>query len=256
MTTATIGRITLEAGRTPAICVPLAGAHDGALRDAAALVRPDVADVVELRLDQCAAHTTPDALGALRVVRAALASDIPVIVTYRSAAEGGAGVASPDEVRLIMTAAMETGAADAIDVEQSLPTDTREALVTAAHEAGVPVVMSAHDFRSTPAAPEILERLRTQQRLGADVAKVAVMPQRFADVLALLEATAEFASAPTSIPAITMSMGRMGILSRLAGETVGSVMTFGRVGSESAPGQLDAAATRLALHSLHAAIAE
>ena len=37
---------------------------------------------------------------------------------------------------------------------------------------------------------------------------------------------------------ITMSMSRIGSISRIAGEAFGSAVTFGSIGQESAPGQL------------------
>jgi 3-dehydroquinate dehydratase-1 len=53
------------------------------------------------------------------------------------------------------------------------------------------------------------------------------------------------------VPAVTMSMGPLGAVSRVAGETFGSCLTFGTVGESSAPGQLDAAGLRATLELLH-----
>ena len=39
-------------------------------------------------------------------------------------------------------------------------------------------------------------------------------------------------------PLITMSMSRIGSISRISGEAFGSAVTFGSIGQESAPGQL------------------
>jgi 3-dehydroquinate dehydratase-1 len=50
-----------------------------------------------------------------------------------------------------------------------------------------------------------------------------------------------------------MAMGPLGVVSRLAGETFGSVLTFGTVGAASAPGQVDAARLRAALDLIHEA---
>jgi 3-dehydroquinate dehydratase I len=50
-----------------------------------------------------------------------------------------------------------------------------------------------------------------------------------------------------------MAMGPLGAVTRLAGETFGSVLTFGTVGAASAPGQLDAVRLRAALDLLHEA---
>ena len=38
-------------------------------------------------------------------------------------------------------------------------------------------------------------------------------------------------------PIVTMAMSSIGMVSRLAGETFGSALTFGAIGQRSAPGQ-------------------
>jgi 3-dehydroquinate dehydratase-1 len=49
-------------------------------------------------------------------------------------------------------------------------------------------------------------------------------------------------------------MGRLGAVSRLAGEAFGSAVTFGVVSESSAPGQVPIAALRTALDIVHQAI--
>ena len=74
---------------------------------------------------------------------------------------------------------------------------------------------------------------------GADIVKLAAMPQSAGDVLALLEVTARFREEHPDVPVITMSMGKLGSISRLCGETFGSCMTFGAHKKASAPGQYE-----------------
>jgi len=75
------------------------------------------------------------------------------------------------------------------------------------------------------------------EKLGADVAKVAVMPVNLDDVLTLLIATRE-ASKNLSIPFISLSMGPYGALTRLFGWVFGSSLTFAVGAARSAPGQV------------------
>ena len=77
------------------------------------------------------------------------------------------------------------------------------------------------------------------QAAGADLPKLAVMPQSRRDVLALLAATAEMADLHPETPIITMSMGALGGVSRICGEAMGSAMTFACAGKSSAPGQIE-----------------
>ena len=89
------------------------------------------------------------------------------------------------------------------------------------------------------------------QELGADILKIAVMPQNSRDVLTLLSATEEMTRLYAERPLITMSMGGTGLISRLCGETFGSAVTFGAVGKTSAPGQIAADELAQVLELLH-----
>ena len=84
-----------------------------------------------------------------------------------------------------------------------------------------------------------MERLRKMQELGADIPKIAVMPQSAKDVLTLLSATDEMVTKYADRPIITMSMAGTGLLSRLCGEVFGSAITFGAAKKASAPGQME-----------------
>lgn len=253
MTTTTIRGIVLGAG-LPKICVPLTGADVAALRAEAASLRPGDADLVELRIDHLAdvddAGAVDDALGAVR----ALLPDTPLLFTFRTREEGGEHSLDPSGYEELLTAAIASGRIDAVDVEMRTERERRERIVDAAHRAGVAVVMSSHDFVTTPDRDEIVGRLMTQQDLGADVVKIAVMPADAADVLTLLEATVAYSSTVGARPAITMAMGALGLVTRLAGETFGSCLTFGSVGRPSAPGQIDARALRDVLELMHGAV--
>jgi 3-dehydroquinate dehydratase I len=106
----------------------------------------------------------------------------------------------------------------------------------AARAAGVQLVLSFHDFQATPAADALQQRFALAQQLGADVAKIAVMPRGMDDVLTLLSATLA-ASQSLGIPVISMAMGGAGALTRLAGGLFGSALSFAVGEQASAPGQ-------------------
>ncbi len=81
------------------------------------------------------------------------------------------------------------------------------------------------------------QRFAQAQSLGADVAKIAVMPQRLEDVLSVLGATLE-SSQKLDIPLVSMSIGGYGSLTRLFGWAFGSAMSFVVGAAASAPGQV------------------
>jgi 3-dehydroquinate dehydratase-1 len=251
--TVRIGSVELGPGR-PKVCVPLTGATVEALEAEARDVPPAVADLVELRIDRFdEVGNGPAVEHAIRSVRAALDPAIPVLFTCRSAREGGgSGLAPGDLERLLDLACRQPGVA-AIDVEMETPDGLAPGLAAVARRAGKPVVLSFHDLDGTPSQEEMVGRLVRQQDLGADVVKLACTPSSPEDVLALLAATRAYTARADARPAITMAMGALGAVSRLAGEAFGSVVTFGTVGRASAPGQVDAARLRDALDLLHSA---
>jgi 3-dehydroquinate dehydratase-1 len=122
--------------------------------------------------------------------------------------------------------------------------------ITAAHEKGIKVILCNHDFDKTPSKQEILSRLQQMQLKGADICKIAVMPRNSEDVLTLLEATREMYENYADRPLITMSMGTLGMISRISGQVFGSAATFGSAGTASAPGQISVSELRKLLNTL------
>ena len=104
--------------------------------------------------------------------------------------------------------AAKTGYVDFIDVEIFTGDDVVREIIDGAHAAGVRIIASNHDFFKTPAKSDIIYRLRKMQDMGADIPKIAVMPQSKRDVLTLLCATEEMVTDYADRPIITMSMAR------------------------------------------------
>jgi 3-dehydroquinate dehydratase-1 len=78
-----------------------------------------------------------------------------------------------------------------------------------------------------------------------------VKPHDAGDVLTLLDATWQVRQR-SSKPLLTMSMGGTGVVSRLAGETFGQALTFGMIGTPSAPGQVEVDQLQSVLQVIHA----
>ena len=136
-------------------------------------------------------------------------------------------------------AVAKSGYVDLIDVEAFTGEEIVKSMIQEAHSYGVKVIASNHDFDATPEKYEIVRRLRMMQDYGADIPKMAVMPRNKQDVLTLLSATLEMSEQFADRPIITMSMAGTGVVSRLAGETFGSALTFGAATKASAPGQIN-----------------
>lgn len=164
-------------------------------------------------------------------------SDKPLLFTFRSAKEGGEQALSVADYIALNRAAVDSGLVDMIDLELFTGDEQVKATVEHAHAKQVLVIMSNHDFHKTPASEEIIQRLRKMQEPGADIPKIALMPQNKTDVLTLLSATLEMQEHYADRPIITMSMAKTGVISRLAGEVFGSAATFGAVKKPQRPGR-------------------
>ncbi len=235
-----IGRC--EIGREARVIVPLTGHTLGELEEEAQGLSSLPADLAEWRVDLYGDHSGPwrgeDVLEPLDMLSKTLR--VPLLATFRTKAEGGRDI-EPGEYRLLCERLCRSGKTAALDVEAfSMGADLAKDVVDMAHRSGIAVVASSHDFAATPPQHEIVRRLCAMHGgLGADIAKIAVMPQRPEDVLTLLSAALE-GFRLTGGPLIAMSMGEMGMASRLSGHLFGSAAAFGRALHASAPGQPDA----------------
>jgi 3-dehydroquinate dehydratase-1 len=223
---------------TPLICTPMVGKTRARVLAEAGSVLAKKPDIIEWRVDYFEAiGDTAKVLDTARALRAA-AGKLPIIFTRRSSREGGERVAIDDEkVVELYEAVAASRLVDFIDYEMSndpeLVRRVRDS--TRAHE--IRLILSYHNFGYTPGVDFLVGRFLEAERLGADVAKVAVMPRDRADVLALLAATAQ-ADDKAKIPLISMSMGPLGALTRMVGGLFGSGLSFAVGEAASAPGQI------------------
>lgn len=180
------------------------------------------ADILEVRIDLL----EMDALMALSKIKEL---DLPVIITNRLKQEGGAWEGSEDE--RIQTLLSLLHLADAVDIELCAP--KRDDVVKKAKTEGKTIIISTHDFQNTP-EPDVMAGIINESfEAGADIAKLAVMPQTLLDVLHLLEVTLR-----ANGKVCTIAMGNIGRHSRAVAPIYGSVMTYGYVDKPTAPGQL------------------
>ncbi len=244
-----VKEVTIGEG-TPKIIVPVTGRTPDELLAQVEALPGQVADVVEWRVDFFDTLEDTASVVAQAHVLAGLLGATPLLATCRTAHEGGQASSDHDAYADLTIALAESGAVDLIDVEYRRDSRAVKRIVASAHARNVAVVASNHDFDATPPKDDIVSRLRAMQALGADICKIAVMPRSAADVLTLLDATRIMHEEYADRPLITMSMGGLGVVSRIAGQVFGSAATFGMVGTASAPGQVDASELRTVLDVL------
>ena len=250
MSCITIGGCSIGEGR-PKVIIPIVEHTESRILETASQFSTLQADCVEWRVDHFDDARTPGAVARCLAKLRVILRDKLLLVTFRTKTEGGEQALSHPEYLAFLSLILDTDCADLLDIEFFTAGADLPKLVEQAHSAGVAVVCSSHDFAKTPPRAELVERMVQMQQAGADLPKVAVMPQSRIDVLELLAATAEMADQHPETPVITMSMGALCAGSRLAGETFGSAMTFANPGQASAPGQVSLNIVNEVLDALH-----
>lgn len=235
----------------PKICVPIVGVTKEEILESGKNISAIGTDVVEWRVDWYEDVFDFEKVEETAKELRSVLGDTAILFTFRTAKEGGEKAIEKDLYVELNKRAAKSGYIDMVDVEAFTGDDAVTAIVEAAHKCGVKVVASNHDFHKTPAKEEIISRLRKMQELGADIPKIAVMPENKKDVLTLLAATEEMYSEYADRPIITMSMAGTGVISRLCGEVFGSALTFGAAGKASAPGQMGVEDLKTVLSLLH-----
>lgn len=235
------------------ICVPLIGRN----RDELIFNAREITEskhfkdihLVELRYDFVEELKSEELLPLLKELKECLGS-CKLLFTIRTREQGGEFISDFSSYQSLNSAAVESGYIDLVDVEirregyrRGAPTErdikTTEVIIRKARAQGVKTIASYHDFEKTPASIEIRELFGELRESGADILKLAFMPGNEEDVLRLMLESRRFRTEDGERHEyITISMGRLGAISRIAGGISGSDYSFMSLGRSSAPGQL------------------
>ena len=257
MRTITIRGVELGAG-VPKTIVPIVAKTKADILAKAEEITRLPADLVEWRADFYEdLFNTQRLLETLKELRAVL-KDKPILFTIRTKPEGGEVKLLYEQYTEINLAVAKSGDSDLVDVEMfwgnkdwNIPVfDVSAKLVDKIHKVGCLVVGSRHNFSDTPDKDSMVLTLKNIQSAGADIPKIAVMPKIRADVLDVIDASIEYGR-DSDRPYLTISMGPLGMLSRVACEFCGSCMTFGAAGQASAPGQIQVGELKDMLARIH-----
>ena len=235
--------VVIGGGKT-LICLPLLAKQKNDLLDQAGQSKKLLPDLLEWRIDYFEQAEDRDVcLQSLKELRKEIGS-IPLIFTCRSRLEGGQSNISEEKRLELITGVLMAGDADIVDIEMSSGVDFVESIQKIKVQTRCKLILSYHNFEKTPSEEFIADTLVKAEQMGADIAKVAVMPENNRDVLTLMSATDRVRTTLVKIPIITMSMGATGAITRLAGGLFGSDITFAIGTVSSAPGQLAIADVR------------
>jgi 3-dehydroquinate dehydratase type I len=186
-------------------------------------------DIVEARLDKIGA--APHWLESCEAIEE---RGEPVLLTVRSAKEGGAWRGSDDELRRVLLTALHRLAA--VDIELACPIAAE--IAAEAARLGKGCVLSHHDFARTPSIDELESIITRAEALGG-VTKIATMVNGEDDRSRLLELLGT--SHARRQPLCVIGMGEKWAMLRVELARLGSCLAYGYLDNSAAPGQLAAA---------------
>ena len=158
---------------------------------------------------------------------------IPIILTIRNLKSEGGDETISDDLKLKIFQSV-ISMVDAVDVELSFP--LLSAVVRLAKKHQKTIIVSTHNFKSTPNAADLEKFFKNAKKKGADIVKIAAHAHSIDDMNRLLQFTLKHKNDSV----ITMSLGNLGSISRLLFPLAGSLLTYSYILAPSAPGQLPA----------------
>ena len=154
-----------------------------------------------------------------------------LLFTLRTRAEGGEiDLDSAEYVQIIKDVA-QLYQPEYIDFEYFSHKDIFEEMLDFPN-----LVLSYHNFQETP--ENMMEILSELTSLTPKVVKVSVMAHTEQDVLDLMNFTRGFKTLNPEQEYVTISMGKVGKVSRITSDVTGSSWSFASLDEASAPGQI------------------
>ena len=154
-----------------------------------------------------------------------------LIFTLRTRAEGGQIELSSEEYVQIIKEVAQLYQPDYIDFEYFSYKDVFDQMLDFPN-----LVLSYHNFQETP--ENLMEILSELTSLNPKVVKIAVMANTEQDVLDLMNFTRGFKTLNPEQEYVTISMGKVGKVSRITSDVTGSSWSFASLDEASAPGQI------------------
>ena len=186
------------------------------LPEALALVAQEssCADVIEIRLD-CLDDRQPAPFCG--------ATETPLLFTNRPDWEGGNFTGAETERISFLETAVDCGAAY-LDCELRAPEESLDCLRKKTLASNTELILSWHDFKSTPSKEVLYDTLVSMRDQGADIGKIVTTAHTHLDVLRVL--SLQETATELEFPLIAFCMGRPGVISRLATVELGGYMTY------------------------------
>lgn len=220
-------------------CIPLSERTKEDLVSSGKKIKELNPDVIEWRAD--AMECYPDSAEILQVaneLRIAV-GNIPIIFTTRHHEEGGFKKINAEEKMQLIKNIYPTGCIDLIDIEVRYA-DKEKELIQKIQEAGLKTIISYHNLQKVLPNEEIVKMLKKQQETNGDIVKAIFHMDTFHQLVLLSKAVDDAKKEFLTKPVILGGDGNMGMITRLAAESIGSAMTYVAGGTASShPSQMD-----------------
>ena len=169
------------------ICVPMVAPTEYDVDMQIRTIKKSKTDLVEFRADCFEDCLDMDVLiKILEKIQDELA-EFPIVFTFRTRSEGGSHDITPDQYREMLLRVVENELVDLIDVEYFYDIPFVTEVIEAAHDHGIKVVVSNHDFKTTIPMEQIVGRFKEMIDTGADIAKIAMMPEDGSQVVDMMQ---------------------------------------------------------------------
>lgn len=214
----------------------------------------DEIDILEFRIDQWDHHIQELLYENLKVL-STLRKCPKLLVTYRTKSQGGNGTLSKEEYYKLIEAVSQINEIEMIDLEwdKSINRSLYTQLIHKLNVAHKQVILSHHNFDLTPEIEELKFIYYKMSQFEVEFLKLAVMPKTETDVLNLLQAM-EMSSKTLKQHIIGISMGKIGVISRVAQEVFGGSVSYGCIDTPKAPGQIQIEELKRQLEFYHSVL--
>jgi 3-dehydroquinate dehydratase-1 len=213
----------------PLICVSIIKKSVSEILKVSEMLKNQPIDLIELRLDHLEPFPDYTELSRLFEIK------IPKIITIRSKKESGEWKDSEQKRIQIINRILEEKI-DFIDLEFTI--DNIEDLVKIANKNNIKVIISKHDFKSTPKTENLIKLFDKILLLNPEIIKIATMIKNINNIISQLELIKY--SLKKNKNSIIIGMGKEGKITRLLNPLFGSKIVYCSIpGEPAAPGQLD-----------------
>ncbi len=244
----TIRDLVIGEGK-PKICVTVSGTDEADIISGAHRAFLSQAEIVEWRADYFAGWQDDLSLiRMLKTIRMNIGSKA-FLFTFRTKEEGGSIPFKDTEYMRILRTAIDSRLIDLVDIECCVSEYMATEMIAYAKEKNIFIIGSNHSAGFSLSIGEMEYRVRYMQKLGVDIARLTVVPQRKRDAYRLLLTTHDL-SEDLNFPIAVLGLGECGKYTRVLGELFGSCLSCA-VLDPSDPSELSVSLLAPLLQTLH-----